>query len=176
MKEYFVEIEDSYWVIPGRLLAGEYPGAVSNEEARAKARWLLDQGITLWIDLTVDGEYGLKPYSELLLEEAKKQGKPAAHIRLPIPDLGIPDRAGMKQVLDVLDAAMHNGQSVYLHCYGGIGRTGTVVGCYLARHGIQGNEAVEQIARWRKDIPDGWKNSPETDEQLSLVLSWEKGE
>jgi protein tyrosine/serine phosphatase len=176
LEENMAAIQDSYWVIPGRLLAGEYPGAEDANKARLRLRWLLDQGITLWIDLTEEGEYGLEPYSSLLLAEAKELGQPAAYIRLGIPDLGIPDKAGMKQILDVLDAAMKAGQSVYLHCYGGIGRTGTVVGCYLARHGIPGSEAIEQIARWRKDTPGGWKPSPETEEQLSLVLDWEKGD
>lgn len=34
--------------------------------------------------------------------------------------------------------ALAAGQTVYVHCYGGIGRTGTVVGCWLVRHGLSG--------------------------------------
>ena len=63
-------IEDSYWIEPGKLLAGEYPGARDEGEARHKLRRLLDAGITLFIDLTEAGEYGLKPYASLLPGEA----------------------------------------------------------------------------------------------------------
>ena len=31
---------------------------------------------------------------------------------------------------------------MYLHCWGGVGRTGTVVGCWLVRHGRTGDEAL----------------------------------
>jgi len=169
-------IEDSYWVIPGRLLAGEYPGDHQEDDARAKARWLLYQGISFWLDLTEDGEHGLVPYGEILLEEAKALGLPAAHVRMPVRDMGVPDRQTMVRILDVLDASLKAQQTVYLHCFGGIGRTGTVVGCFIARHGITGSEAIEQIARWRQGTPDGWKQSPETDEQVELILSWKEGE
>ena len=42
----------------------------------------------------------------------------------------------LKHILDEIDGAILNGKTVYVHCLGGIGRTGTVVGCYLVRHGI----------------------------------------
>ena len=63
---------------------------------------------------------------------------------------------------------------MYVHCYGGIGRTGTVVGCWLRRQGLPGQEALDLIERLRRDTPDGWKPSPETSEQRRFVLDWEE--
>ena len=37
---------NTYWVVPGKLLAGEYPGAIDLEEAREKLRQFLDAGGT----------------------------------------------------------------------------------------------------------------------------------
>ena len=37
------------------------------------------------------------------------------------------------------------GRTVYLHCRGGIGRTGTVLGCYLVRQGQTAEEALASI-------------------------------
>ena len=34
------------------------------------------------------------------------------------------------------------GRRVYVHCRAGIGRTGTVIGCYLAEQGLDGPAAV----------------------------------
>ena len=45
-------IPDSYWVAPQVLLAGEYPGARTEEEAREKLEALLDAGIRSFLDLT----------------------------------------------------------------------------------------------------------------------------
>ena len=165
-------IPDSYWVLPGRFLAGEYPCSVNEDEARGKLRWLLEQGINYWLDLTEAGESGLIPYTHLLTEEAAQVGRKVSHTRLSIPDMGTPSPQHMSHILDQLDEALQLGCAIYLHCYGGIGRTGTVVGCYLVRHGMSGPKAIAQIAQWRSATPDGWKPSPETRPQTDLVLRW----
>ncbi len=170
-----VPIANAYWVLGGKLFAGEYPGDHDVEVTKAKIRWLLELGITLWLDLTEEPETEFIPYAAILLEEARQLGKPAAHLRRPVQDFAVPTKREMKLILDALDLALRAGQAVYLHCHGGIGRTGTVVGCFLARHGVAGAEAVEHIARLRAGLPSGWVQSPETSEQLEMILSWEPG-
>jgi hypothetical protein len=165
-------IADSYWVLPGRFLAGEYPCSVNEAEARGKLRWLFEQGVDFLIDLTEAGESGLIPYASLLGEEAAGVGREVFHTRLSIPDMGTPTPRHMRRILDQLDEALQQGHTVYLHCFGGIGRTGTVVGCYLVRHGMSGPQAIAQIAQWRAATPDGWKPSPETRPQTDLILRW----
>jgi hypothetical protein len=167
-----LKIFDSYWVVPGRLLAGEYPGARDDDEARRKLRWLLDQGIDFCLDLTQANESGLRPYAPLFSDEAARIGREIWHKRLAIPDMGVPEPRFMRRILDQLDDALQLGCTVYLHCYGGIGRTGTVVGCYLVRHRMSGPQAIDQIACWRLSTPDGCKPSPETRPQTDLVLRW----
>jgi ADP-ribosyl-[dinitrogen reductase] hydrolase len=163
-------LPDSYWVKPGRLVAGEYPGAIHEAEARDKLRRLIAAGVTFFLDLTEEGE--LIPYDHLLQAEAAKLGRSVKHRRMPIPDVSVTDDAGMVAILDVLDRACASGEVVYVHCYGGIGRTGTVVGCHLARHGTPGEAALAQIAEWRRGTPDGDRESPQTREQWSMVQRW----
>ena len=55
-------IPDSYWVEPGRLLAGEYPRDRDDATSLIKLRRLLEAGITLFLDLTEEGEDGLIVY------------------------------------------------------------------------------------------------------------------
>ena len=83
-----------------------------------------------------------------------------------------PTQEEMAGILDTIDAALDAGHTVYVHCYGGIGRTGTVIGCYLVRHGMSGEEALEEIAGLRQGTPDGWKRSPETEPQRQMVQNW----
>jgi hypothetical protein len=163
-------IPDSYWVQPGLLLAGEYPGSKSDEEARSKLRRLLDAGVTFFLDLTEAGEYRLRPYAPLLQEDEVLLGRSVVYRRMPIPDRGVPSREGMEAILDVIDAALREGHTVYVHCWGGIGRTGTVVGCYLVRQGWSGPAALNEIARLRAGTPDGYRRSPETEEQERMIL------
>ena len=61
-------IPDSYWVVDGLLLAGEYAGALSAPRARRKLDALLDAGIRSFFDLTEEGE--LLPYDDMLRELA----------------------------------------------------------------------------------------------------------
>lgn len=166
-------IPDSYWVLPGRLMAGEYPGAKEAAQARRKLRSFLAAGVTYFLDLTQPGE--LAPYAALLHEEAAALGQTAVHQRMAIPDLGTPSTAETKHILDAIDAALAAGQVVYVHCWGGVGRTGTIIGCYLVRHGLTGDEALAQIARMRHGTPDGYKPSPETQAQRARVLNWAMG-
>jgi len=169
-------IPDSYWVVPGKLLAGEYPGARTTDQAKHKLRQLLAAGITYFLDLTEAGEHGLNPYAALLEAEARVLGRTVEHHRMPIPDVSTPAKEQMARILDTIDAALAAGQIVYLHCYGGIGRTGTVVGCYLVRQGMDGEAALAHIARLRRGTPDSWKPSPETSEQHHMVRAWGKAD
>ena len=91
--------------------------------ARTKLGPILDAGVGVFIDLTEACE--LKPYAHLLPEGVK-------HVRFPIRDVSVPtDSSEMTAILDCIDAEIERGNLAYVHCWGGHGRTGTVVGCWL---------------------------------------------
>ena len=165
-------ISNSYWVRPGRLLAGEHPGARDDRQSPQRLRQLLEAGVNFFLDLTEAGEYGLEPYLDLLRGEAQALGLEVEHQRMPIQDRGTPTSGQMTRILDAIDTALEAGRTVYVHCYAGIGRTGTVVGCYLVRDGKSGQAALEEIAHLRRDIPSGWTTSPETAAQRRMVRDW----
>ncbi len=160
---------NTYWVIPGRLLAGEYPGAADAAEAREKIAAFLQAGITTFIDLTEPHE--LDPYQPLL---------PATGVeyrRLSIRDAGVPHAPShMTEILDVIDDALAQGRNVYVHCWGGIGRTGTVVACWLRRHGRTGEEALTELNSFWQTVGKRHRapNTPETDGQVAWVHGWEE--
>jgi len=168
-------IPDSYWVRRGQLLAGEYPIAWDDRISRLKLRRLLEVGVTFFLDLTEAGEYNLKPYLSLLQGEVSDLGRSVEYRRKPIQDRGTPTPEEMKRILDMIDSGLAEGQTLYVHCYGGIGRTGTVVGCYLVRHGMSGEEALAEIARLRQGTPERWITSPETEAQQQMVRNWPAG-
>jgi DNA polymerase-4 len=165
-------IPNSYWVIPGRFLAGEYPGSLIEPEARAKLRRILESGITWFIDLTEPGESGLHPYEPFLIDEAARLSKQAHYLRLPIQDCDIPSYELMEKIQKTISDTLGNGENLYLHCWGGRGRTGTVVGCYLVQQGMAAEEALEKIRQWRQLTPKYYFPSPETNSQIMMVMTW----
>jgi len=172
----------SYWVVPGRLYAGAYPGDPDAKIMEKKLAALLDCGICRVVNLMeaheVDhnGRHFLE-YSEKLTSLALQRGVEACMARFPIRDVSTPSRSFMKDILGHIDRNITDGLPTYVHCWGGKGRTGTVVGCYLARHGIAlGNEALRMIEWLRQyDLKSG-EPSPETREQRHMVATWKKGE
>jgi hypothetical protein len=141
-----------YWVVPGRLCAGEYP--------LEQLDLLRAAGIDTFVDLTEEGEYGVPAYAGLV--------DGAEYVRFPIPDRGVPEPEQMTMILDYVDAWLAEGRTVYVHCLGGIGRTGMAVACHLIRGGATAEDALASIARWRGDDT----RSPETDEQHAFVMGW----
>jgi hypothetical protein len=155
-------IPRSYWVRPGALLAGEYPAHDDPGWTRVRLERFRAAGVTAFFDLTEEGE--LPPYDDLL-------GGWATHRRLPIRDFSCPSEQEMSLTLDAVDAALER-DTVYVHCWGGTGRTGTVIACWLVRQGMDADEALATIAQLRRATAYGERRSPETDEQWAMVLGW----
>ncbi|HXF83748.1 MAG TPA: dual specificity protein phosphatase family protein [Anaerolineales bacterium] len=172
MKPISLPLPESYWVEPNRFLAGEYPGGYNDEFTRRRIDALIQTGINTFMDLTEPNEN--IPYTNILHEQAKIWEVNVHYHNFPIPDFRLPTPDQMKSILDAIDEALQKGQNIYLHCWGGIGRTGTTVGCYLVRHGKTGEEALRQLATWWKTVPKSvWhKRTPETPEQIEFILQW----
>lgn len=166
------QLIDCYWVLPGRFLAGQYPARVGMQDAVSRLDALLAAGIDSFISLAEADE--MSDYRPLLEQRASMQGLSVNCVAFPIVDLGLPEAGAMRAILDSIDQTLSNGHHIYLHCVGGIGRTGMVVGCYLVRHGRTGREAVQQIHDyWRSEPARRYiPMSPETPAQVQFVLNW----
>jgi hypothetical protein len=165
-------IPASYWVEPGRLLAGEYPGHPLEHLLRQRAIAFLRAGFDTFIDLTKAGER--EPYAPTLLEEAGLYGLEATHQRISIGDFKTPDADQMNTILGTIQDALGTGRKVYLHCWAGVGRTGTTVGCYLVRQGMSGEGALAHLAKLFKTSAQSlyYSRTPETGAQERFILNW----
>jgi hypothetical protein len=162
---------ECYWVQPGKFLAGGYPASrFSEDSSRARLRAMLQLGVNQFLDLTQPGE--VAPYQSLLEEEAGWLGKAFNYQRCPIRDFSIPTPEQMQDILGILDASLEQGRVIYLHCLGGIGRTGTVVGCHLVRGGMPGKQALLELNRLRVAAGILFTPSPESDDQRAMVVNW----
>lgn len=162
-----VPIPNAYWVKPGLLMAGPYPDMCADPEGMNVLERLLAAGIRYFVDLTAPGD--ARAY-------ACRLPKSVGYRHLPIPDFGTPAPVEMMDILDALDRAVQTQPPVYVHCLAGLGRTGMVVGCYLARHGLSGPRALARLQRLRRHTPKACLPSPETAAQTALVREWKVGE
>lgn len=175
--------DNTYWVIPNAFIAGEYPGDSSGtiDATRQKLRAYLDLGVTAFFDLTFPGEN--TEYESTLKDEALAvtrlhNNKTVEYHRYSIPNFGIPsDPNLMKELLEEMHGAMNERkQTVYIHCRGGIGRTGTTVGCFLKQYGNyeNGDDALQELNRLFQTSGRSMESSysPETPDQIHFVKEW----
>ncbi|MGB6306852.1 MAG: dual specificity protein phosphatase family protein [Steroidobacteraceae bacterium] len=161
-------LPNTYWVIPGRLLAGEYPGDANGTQARLRLASLRGAGIDSYVDLTEEGE--LPPYRLLLPKHAE-------YLRSPIADTRIPNTVAQTQeLLAAIRTALLRERRVYVHCRAGIGRTGLVVGCFLAEEASDGKAALKNLNRlWRQsERSAAWPTVPQTAAQAEYIRGWPK--
>ena len=161
-------IENCYWVSPGSLLAGEYPRTIDEATAQQKIDALIGAGVRAFIDLTEELD-GLRPYAQLLTEHKAM----ITHERFPIRDVSVPTSKQAVNILNAIDGHIRNGKIVYVHCWGGVGRTGVIVGCWLSRHGYPGEAALTRLRElWQHCPKSAYRKSPETDSQKLFITSW----
>ena len=153
-------------------MAGCFPGQPSPGIARQQLKALLGCGVRTFIDLMAEEpRMGASPYAPLLHELARERGFDCSVQRFEIEDCSTPSRATMAAIQDAIDAAITAQRTAYVHCWGGRGRTGTVVGVYLLRCRLATpDNFVDVLARLRARAPG---TSPETDEQIAFVRSWQ---
>ncbi|MBC8145710.1 MAG: dual specificity protein phosphatase family protein [bacterium] len=165
-----VPFAGSYWVVPGLLLAGVYPGHHDRDTMIERCRALVASGVRHIVNL-MEGSDHFKRSSDYA--ETITASGDVLCTREAITDMGVPDHPTMTRVLDVIDRSMEDSMPVYIHCFGGRGRTGTVVGCWLMRRGLADRTTVlELMQKLRSDLPDSYMPSPETDEQRRFVLDF----
>jgi atypical dual specificity phosphatase len=138
------------WLIENRLAGVSYP---RSEDALA----LLGQlGVRALLSLTVE------PVSPELLA---RYGFQAKHV--PVADFTAPTLDQVKQAIAGIDDFFAQGLPVAVHCGAGIGRTGTILACYLVSQGSSATGAIDQVRRKRP-------GSIETSEQAAVVELYEQ--
>jgi len=164
--------KNSYWVIQNQLMAGEIPASIEPNETLEKLNALIKSGINVVINLMEEDETNNSnepffDYASILVENGIEC------LRYPIQDLSIPSEALMHEILTKIENCLINDKKVYVHCWGGVGRTGTVIGCFLKNNQLATNETVFQMIDFlKKDSGIQHRNSPETLEQEEFVKHW----
>ncbi|WP_442511723.1 protein-tyrosine phosphatase family protein [Novipirellula sp. SH528] len=169
----------TYWVVKGKMLAGAYPGQPDPTKHLARLQSLYDAGMRTFVNLQEEGEsnYSGIPfvrYDGDLRDIAALQNDTISHLRFPIPDGGVTSVDRMRSILDAIDLSLSANRGVYVHCFGGMGRTGTTICCWLLRHEhVSRGSVFSVLTRLRQaDKERGSWKAPENENQESFVLNW----
>ena len=171
----FPMIPQHYPIEEGKLYGGEYPGHRDPDVAKVRLRCLIALGISTFVDLTAPADR-MTPYEELLEELAEEVGSALRRISLPITDMGIPETGEtMRVILESIRESTSCAPAVYVHCWGGIGRTGTVVGCWLRECGHDPESALAHVQHlYASHMPKVsiHPESPQTPAQKDYIRNW----
>ena len=126
------------WIEPGVLAAGGIPLGCKDLDS------LHEQGIRAIVTLT---EHPLTVQTEITLDVLDEMGFLCLHA--PVEDQYPPDRATVDRVTQFLRQMRSLDRPVLLHCYAGVGRTGTLLHAYYLMEGLSLEEAQVKVRSGR---------------------------
>ena len=140
-----------HWIEEGSLAGCAYP------RGEAALAGLADQGVALLINLSERAHD-----ADLLARYGLTE------VHLPVPDFTAPRPEQLEQGVAAIERAIASGKRVSVHCGAGLGRTGTLLACYLVRRGLTAHEAIARVRAVRP-------GSVETLEQERAVEAYANG-
>uniref|UniRef100_A0A7S2BYD3 Tyrosine specific protein phosphatases domain-containing protein n=1 Tax=Florenciella parvula TaxID=236787 RepID=A0A7S2BYD3_9STRA len=99
---------------------------------------------------------------------------PPTFLHFPITDLTAPSLSYMTSIVDAVQEQLDRGEVVYMHCWGGRGRSGTIGAGLMWPH-FQRTDTPEQVLeRLQRSFNTRGKPgaSPETEEQREVILEY----
>ncbi len=139
------------WIVPGQIAATSLPSGRDVAEMRAA-------GITLLVSVAP-----MTPDAR----QMKRAGLRCMH--LPVAYMRAPGEQQLRDFVSTVKDELDAGGKVAVHCVGGLGRTGTVIACYLVSGGMSPDEAIAFVRQRRP-------GAVESDEQAKAVYRWAAGQ
>ncbi len=141
------------FIVPESLAGMALPGRAGN--LTYDLEFLAKQGIKAIVTLT-----------ESSIPENHLQKEKMEYLHIPIPDFSPPSLAEIEKFIAFAEKMIEQKKAVLVHCYAGIGRTGTMLACYLVKQGMGAQEAILEVRRRRP-------GSIETSKQEEIIWAYQ---
>ena len=137
------------WLIPEKLAGSAIP--TSFEEVK----WLLDEGVKSIVTIREE------PLDDDWMKDVN-------YLHIHSNDMGVPEFDDLIKTVDFIHQRITNNEPVMVHCLAGLGRTGTILACYLIKY--QNLSADESIKKVRESRP----GSIQSFSQEEIISQFEK--
>mmetsp|Transcript_59676 Transcript_59676/g.109265 ORF Transcript_59676/g.109265 Transcript_59676/m.109265 type:complete len:282 (+) Transcript_59676:72-917(+) len=162
------------FTLPGRLISGSFPGDRKEPGHTQKMKDVLSAGVNTFVNLQETDELGrFTPYiptaRSLVLDPASLE-----FWHCPIPDNSVTaDDELAKGVAKIVDA-LKRGRVVYVHCWGGHGRTGTIICAFLVQaYGLTTEQAQAHFMAGEQTRAERRGKWPHSSSQFNQVKALE---
>jgi len=128
------------WLIENKLAGSAIPTSID------EVKWVIDQGVKSIVTIReepLDDEWG----------------KEVKYLHILSNDMGIPEFVDLVSAVDFVHRRITNNEPVMVHCLAGLGRTGTILACYLVKY--QNMSADEAIQKVREERPGSIQSYPQ---------------
>jgi len=128
------------WLLENKLAGSAIPTSID------EVKWVIDQGVKSIV--TVREE----PLDDEWVKEVK-------YLHIMSNDMGVPEFVDLVSAVDFIHRRITNNEPVMVHCLAGLGRTGTILACYLVKY--QKMSADEAIQKVRDERPGSIQSYPQ---------------
>ena len=148
------------WLVPGKIAGMGQPGGYSYHLEDGRERLAKDLDLLLREDVLA-----VVSLTEQALDRGLLKERDMSYLHLPVGDMQPPTLEDALTFMEFVRESERGRRPVVVHCGAGVGRTGTMLACYLVE---QGMEAGPALARVRRERP----GSVETAGQERTVRSY----
>jgi atypical dual specificity phosphatase len=119
------------WLIENKLAGSAIP------TSKDEIKWLEEQGVKSIVTIREE------PLDENWIEKMK-------YLHVQSNDMGVPEFNDLVFAIDFIHRTIEENKPVMVHCLAGLGRTGTLLACYLIKYeNMSADDAVQKVREER---------------------------
>ena len=119
------------WIIENKLAGSAIPTSID------EVQWAIEQGVKSIVTIRED------PLDDDWVKDVN-------YLHVSSNDMGVPEFADLTFAVDFIHRRITNSEPVMVHCLAGMGRTGTLLACYLIKYQkMLADDAIQKVREER---------------------------